>query len=340
MERNGKAAAGATASGQDHLTSAEPRDYGPNHGENQAFNGAASDIVRDGAGKPDMRAGALEHARRGIPVFPVRPEKTPTRKDKSPLTRNGFKDATTNAQQINAWWSRPPSPMIAVPMGQPSRMFCIDLDRKEPDKDGIATWRELVAQHGAPPNTRIVRTPSTGEHWYFRYRDGVRNVPLNKIGPGIEVKGEGGYVVVAPSWNSVGEYVVTNDVEPIEAPEWLIELIIRNQGPASAGNYSNVINSNVINFAPGEFLALIERDAGLGLSNDPRDCTSTDEILTALAVIDPDIGRENWFAIGCVLFKAFGHKEGFRVWDEWSKGSEERGTRSRKYANSRAILTP
>jgi hypothetical protein len=133
------------------------------------------------------------------------------------------------------------------------------------------------------------------------------------------------------------EYVVTNDVEPIEAPEWLIELIIRNQGLSSPEDYSNVINSSVIEFAPPGVLELIERDAGMGLSNDPRDCTTPDEILAALAVINPDIERANWIAIGCVLFKAFGPKEGFRSWDSWSAKGEKYPKASEMTAQWRSI---
>ena len=58
---------------------------------------------------------ALDYADRGVPVFPCK------RKDKSPFTRNGFKDATTNEQQIREWWTKSPQAMIGVPTGRASR---------------------------------------------------------------------------------------------------------------------------------------------------------------------------------------------------------------------------
>ena len=58
-----------------------------------------SDRRRD-ANRTDnsLMAAALDHARRGIPVFPCHPA------DKGPLTRNGFKDASTDERQIRTWW--------------------------------------------------------------------------------------------------------------------------------------------------------------------------------------------------------------------------------------------
>jgi len=55
-----------------------------------------------------LLAAALDDARRGIPVFPCHPA------DKRPLTRNGFKDATTDEQQIRAWWQQWPDALIGM----------------------------------------------------------------------------------------------------------------------------------------------------------------------------------------------------------------------------------
>src|SRR5262249_12580168 len=135
---------------------------------------------------------ALTYAKIRWPVFPCNPL------DKRPLTIHGFKDASIDPKLILQWWTQWPNAMIGIPMGSASGIFCVDLDRKA-GTDGIATWAGLQAVHGPPPLTRVHETPSTGRHLIFVWKEGIRNIPLGKLGPGIEIKGEGGYIVVPPS---------------------------------------------------------------------------------------------------------------------------------------------
>jgi hypothetical protein len=72
---------------------------------------------------------ALKLARSGLPVFPCKP-------DKSPLTTNGFKAATTDEKQIERWWSKHPDAMPGLPTGAASGVAVLDIDRKG-DKDGF-----------------------------------------------------------------------------------------------------------------------------------------------------------------------------------------------------------
>jgi hypothetical protein len=70
----------------------------------------------------------------------------------------------------------------------------------------------------------------------------------------------------------------------------------------------------------------VRKSNGGGLSNDPADNLpplDMPRIKAMLAVIDPDIGRAEWIAIGCALYKHFGHDEGFAVWDEWSSNGRK-----------------
>jgi hypothetical protein len=100
---------------------------------------------------------ALQYAVDGWPVFPCR-------QDKKPLTINGFKDASTDPDQIRAWWKKWPSAMIGTPLGR--EIFCVDLDRKENGGDGVASWEELEGEFGRSPNTLTHQTPSTGQHLF------------------------------------------------------------------------------------------------------------------------------------------------------------------------------
>src|SRR5262249_49320622 len=100
-----------------------------------------------------------------VPRFPCKPS------DKTPITTHGHLDATADKPTVRKWWTKYPKAMTGIPMGVRSGMFCVDLDRKVGGADGLATWDKLVAEHGGCPETRTHRTPSTGRHLLFKYRD-------------------------------------------------------------------------------------------------------------------------------------------------------------------------
>ncbi len=175
---------------------------------------------------------ALDYAARGLPVFPCNP--TPTKpKAKTPLTPRGFKDATTNPDQIRAWWQQWPSALIGGAMGSASGLFAVDPDvPKEPgDPDGLAAWNALAERHGGVPPTHAHETPSGGRHVLFAYPEGRRitNKEGALKGTGINVRGEGGYVIMAPSRMTDGrEYRLADEFDFwqfAEAPAWLIDMI-------------------------------------------------------------------------------------------------------------------
>ena len=60
---------------------------------------------------PSMYDAAIEYAKKGFAVFPLK------YRDKVPLTRNGCKDATTDAAQIKAWWQKYPNANIGLATG-------------------------------------------------------------------------------------------------------------------------------------------------------------------------------------------------------------------------------
>ena len=67
-----------------------------------------------------------------LPVFPCQP------KGKKPLTANGFKDATTDLQQIRIWWSKTPQANIGIPTGRRSGFDALDIDYRH----GEGEWRK------------------------------------------------------------------------------------------------------------------------------------------------------------------------------------------------------
>ncbi len=163
---------------------------------------------------PEMLRAALEYAGSGRPVFPCRPAP-----DKSPLTRHGFKDATTDPEQIRAWWREPPDASIGAPTGVTFWVLDEDVD---PEKgiDGCLALEELEKEHGRLPDTYTVRTPRGGRHRWFLAAEGVTN-STGGLPAGIDVRGRGGYALVPPSEG----YEVARDLPIAPAPEWLLELV-------------------------------------------------------------------------------------------------------------------
>lgn len=179
---------------------------------------------------PEQRGGMLEaalfYAKRGFPVFPCRP-------DKSPRTSNGFYAAATDEHQVREWWSAHPDDLIGLRTGEPSGIFVLDVDNGEV---GRASLERLEAEHGRLPDTYTVRTSGNpekgkgpGEHRYFRYPGGVGKIKstTSQVGNNLDVRGDGGYVIAPPSYGYAkdsGEFG-----EFAEAPGWLVEMV-RGEG--------------------------------------------------------------------------------------------------------------
>ena len=119
--------------------------------------------------------------------------------------------------------------MIATPTGSASNMWVVDVDR-DPVRniDGTAALAKLISQHGELPPTLMTITPRGGRHLIFAWDNGVeiRN-STGKVGQGIDVRGEGGYVCLPPSRRADGalyQWDPAGASQAVAAPSWLIEL--------------------------------------------------------------------------------------------------------------------
>lgn len=191
---------------------------------------------------------ALRYARRGWPVFPcwerneteaefqARLTRMPAEKRnaakqweaKNPRVAGGLKAATTDEAQIKRWWRQWPDAAIGVPAGPTTGWFVLDVDMPA----GPASIASLEAANSPLPATVTAETPSGGKHLLFKYPDDgtvIKN-RARRYGQdffdGLDVRGDGGYVCVAPSrLAGRGAYVWTSNGTPLaEAPQWLIRL--------------------------------------------------------------------------------------------------------------------
>ena len=178
---------------------------------------------------------ALAYAEQNIPVFPCdNKEKEPltaTKKDSSgnkiPKS-GGLYQATTDRATIDNWWTQHPDALVAIRTGQASGYAVVDVDN-DPEKgiDGLLEWKKLQAQYGTVPVTGSVATPRGGKHYYFKLPDGVvvKN-STSKIAPGIDIRGEGGYIIAAGSVRFDGRrYELVHPLNNcVPLPPWIISL--------------------------------------------------------------------------------------------------------------------
>jgi KaiC/GvpD/RAD55 family RecA-like ATPase len=145
-------------------------------------------------GPPPRAAGlsvALECAARGWHVFPCGP-------DKQPLTRHGFKDATTDPEGVQALWASCPQASIGVATGA-SGLVVVDLDCKN-GQPGLDEWHKIVSASQEPLEaTTLVETPSGGMHVYYQANGHRVASSAGRLAPGIDARAEGGYVIAGGS---------------------------------------------------------------------------------------------------------------------------------------------
>lgn len=164
---------------------------------------------------------ALLYVKLGWHVFPIRAG------DKRPLTEHGLHDATTDVGIIQRWWERWPDASIGVRTGVESGIWALDVDVK---KNGERTLFDLTAYHGALPDTAVAQTGGGGQHIIFKHPgERVKN-SVDSLGLGLDVRGDGGYIVVAPSLHESGKryaWITPPSTTPLAgAPEWLLRQVL------------------------------------------------------------------------------------------------------------------
>lgn len=180
----------------------------------------------------DQFDAALRLARRGFEVLPCHAPgvggcscRQPDcgSPGKHPRTRRGLHDATTDPAEIGQWWRQWPTANVGVRTGLVSGLVVIDID---PEHGGLDTMRSLAAEHAIPKGLRV-RTGSGGWHIYFAHPGGqIRNSAGTALGPGVDVRGDGGYVIAPPSRHvSGGTYQWNGNGELPDLPDHLLQRI-------------------------------------------------------------------------------------------------------------------
>lgn len=164
---------------------------------------------------------ALRYASKDMPIFPLEPQ------GKLPIVKWGS-EATTDPEQIQAWWQQNPNYNIGLVTGAKSGIAVVDLDSEE----ALARGSKLGLPVG--PTVKTGR----GFHYYCQYSDGVRNFQKRADLPEIDLRAEGGYVVAPPSVHENGEQYAwfagkgLDDLSLPPLPEWLLPKAPEDKVPA------------------------------------------------------------------------------------------------------------
>jgi len=273
-------------------------------------------------GPEALRLGGVEaparlvyYLQRGWPIFPCEVG------GKKPLTPHGFKDASTNYNQVKVWLEQFQLANWGVRCGDTSQggagLVVVDIDLKS---GGPATWEQLRKEHSEPLETVTVRTGGGGSHLYFKYPTGhVIKSGTGVLGPGIDVRADGGYVILPPS-KTKQPYIfelAPEDTPIVDLPTWLLAKLNSNTKQAE------IIKTPV----RGDVLEPTPPDLGFAIG-----------LLNALKperVNDYD----QWLAVGMSLYSL--GPDGLAAWDSWSQKSEkyERGKCAQKWATFTPALT-
>ena len=178
----------------------------------------ASSIASGRDAEPSRRDVALDYAARGLCVFPCRAG------GKTPLTAHGCLDASSHREHVWHWWRHWPLANIGVATGPGSGWFVVDLDGAQ----GRASWERLTDRHGQV-STLVQITGGLGLHLVFAYPDGLELANTAKaLAPGIDTRGAGGYIIVAPSVHPSGRPYrwLEPERKPAPLPGWLLELLL------------------------------------------------------------------------------------------------------------------
>lgn len=242
---------------------------------------------------------ALAYAQLGWRIFPV------VQNSKLPAIKEWPNAATTDQVQIVDWFADG-TYNIGIVCGRLSNLLVIDLDRHHSDQNGFESIRSISEKIGPPPTGLVQVTAGAGVHLLYVYPSLTTKLP-KKLAPGIDLQGEGRYIVATPSaidentyrWN---EPRAPGEIDLTDCTEWL-EAAMALMPPKST---SKGLSTRVdLSIAPPETPETIAK------------------LRAALKVIPPCVSYDDWRN---VLFSvhAHGFAEGELIAREWSANCIEK----------------
>jgi hypothetical protein len=179
----------------------------------------------------DLLTEALRLATLGYAVFPCRAN------DKRPATANGLLDASADPGVVAKMFATVPNANLAM---RTDGLVVFDLDTiAGRDNPWLSDEHDKISELASAP---LQRTPRGGRHFVFRQPEGRRfRNSAGRIAPNVDVRADGGYIVIAPSTidGKAYRWAQPIDCEPEKlpvAPPWLVGMIDSASRPAGTTN--------------------------------------------------------------------------------------------------------
>jgi hypothetical protein len=254
---------------------------------------------------PSTSEAAVEYAERlNWAVFPCRGKVPAQAKAEG---GRGVHGASSDATAVAAKWREFPGADIGLACGTVSGIWVLDVDGDE----GAASLADLERQHGPLPATAWQMT-GKGRHYFFALPEGVEIRNRTGVRPGLDVRGTGGYVIVAPSLHPSGVRYQwresPSETEIAPAPAWLVDLVLgrwRGNGQVESGRRP-FSPPDALQHQCGEVAA-----AACGARNDTlnRAAFALGRLVAAGALAEPVVGARLFdAAVACGLVRDDGEE--------------------------------
>jgi Bifunctional DNA primase/polymerase, N-terminal/Primase C terminal 2 (PriCT-2)/AAA domain len=217
---------------------------------------------------------------------------------KHPTLKTGLKEASTDTRLLNYWFGKKwPKANIGIATGAVSGIFALDIDPRHNGDDSLDAIR---SKYGVIPDDVLAITGSGGNHFLFQHPAQVGRSTTN-IWPGIDTRGDGGYIVVAPSNHISGQvYFWDAEADPLNGailppcPDWLLaKLAEKSQPTPNTPTTDKLLPPNEVK-----------------------------RLRIAIGYISAD-NRDQWLQVGMALHASGAGKQAFGLWCEWSQQSEK-----------------
>src|SRR5262249_6367249 len=136
---------------------------------------------------------------------------------------------------LKDWWTHFQNANIGIATGKLSGFIVLDIDPRHGGEDSL---EQLEQQYGKLPDTVIARTRGGGKHILFTHPGGNIKNSASNLGPGLDIRGDGGYIVVPNSLHASGNSYewVTEEMELAQLPQWLLEKLSGKPQFAQSGS--------------------------------------------------------------------------------------------------------
>ena len=186
---------------------------------------------------PNMREEAKKYAASGMSIIVVGKNKVPLIPWKEFTTRRA------TAEEIDVWFDRFPEAQIGLVTGKISNVTVVDIEKE----GGPEMWNRF------PQDCAISQTGGGGRHYFYEYAPGIKNAV--RILDNVDLRGDGGYVVLPPSTSDKGQYSWIQRAACTKFPKHLFNLPEQNTGGSSeqvdVKDLANIfLQTAVLNYRP------------------------------------------------------------------------------------------